>query len=206
MNIKERVAAALARYVESVLGCLVYPTQLQGRELLTGPLITRASSGPDQYAGRTTLSSGSATVTVSTQQVNSDSLIFAAVEAALVGGYIVQGRVSIASGTATGTASTTAVYSGDVIGLAWETPNNITSGQALRVDSIVAGVSFGIATSNGLTTVASGAVAMWKLHGKEMNVVKVNTIRPGSYFTIGWADGVARPADATIMWECRKSS
>ena len=206
MKMKTLVAAALAWYAESVLGCPTTPAESIARGLLKAPLITPANSGPNQWAGRTTLSSGSASVTVSTQQVNSDSMIFTTIEAALVAGYTTQGRVNIASGTSFGTASTVAIYSGDVVGLAWESPNAITSGQALRVDSIVGGISFAIATSNSLTTVASGAVAMWKLHGKDPDQVKVNSIRSGSYFTVGWPNGIAKPVDATVMWELRKTS
>lgn len=52
------------------------------RAILRGPLTTRAASAANQWAGRTTLSSGSATVTISTTIVKSDSLIFPAVQAA----------------------------------------------------------------------------------------------------------------------------
>ena len=48
---------------------------------LRGPLRTRASSASNQWAGRTTLNSGSATVTVSTTTIKSDSIIKYGVEA-----------------------------------------------------------------------------------------------------------------------------
>lgn len=181
------------------------PAELIRRGLLRGPLITMASSSPNQWAGRTTLSSGSATVTVSTFQVNSDSLITLGVEAALPAAYTTLGRTAIASGTISGTASTTAIYSGDVVQLTWESPNALTSGMALRVDSIVGGVSFAITAASSSAPVASGAVVMWRIEGKDFAGLKVNTISDSSYFTLGWSDGRARPRDCTIMWEIRKT-
>ena len=206
MKISKWFISLFALYTEVVLGCRIYPLEILHRALMRGPLMTNINSSPNQWSGRTTLASGSATVTVSTQTVNSDSLLFTALEAALPAGYSTQGRTSIASGVATGTASTTAIYSGDVVSLTWETPNDITSGQALAVNSIVGGVSFSIRTSNGLTTVASGGVAMWKIVGKDLEGVKVNTISPGNFFTLGWANKQARPNDATVLWEIRRGS
>lgn len=49
---------------------------------LRGPMLTDANSDDYQWAGRTTLGSGSATVTVSTAVVNSDSLILMGSQAA----------------------------------------------------------------------------------------------------------------------------
>jgi len=51
---------------------------------LRGPVLTKAQSASNQFAGRTTLASGSATVTVSTTSVKSDSIIFHALQAATV--------------------------------------------------------------------------------------------------------------------------
>lgn len=45
------------------------------RGMMRGPLTTKASSSSNQWAGRTTIESGSATITVSTTIVDSDSLI-----------------------------------------------------------------------------------------------------------------------------------
>lgn len=193
----------LSLYTEVVLGCNIYPLELLHRALLRGPLVTRATSDANQWAGRTTLNSGSATATVSTFQVNSDSLLSFSTQAALVAGYTTMGRTSIASGIATATVSTVAVFSGDVISLSLESPNTITSGEQIRVDSIVGGVSFAIA---GMTPVASGAVAMWRIHGKDPVGIKVNTISHGNYFTFGWGDGRARPVNADVLWEIRRTT
>lgn len=51
------------------------------RDGLRRPPFTLANSDASQWAGRTTLNSGSATVTVSTDAVNSDSLILLGPEA-----------------------------------------------------------------------------------------------------------------------------
>lgn len=194
-------AAYASRFLSVGAGTPVL--ELLFRPFLKGPLHTKAGSAANQWAGLTTLGSGSATVTVSTNLVNSDSILLFSPQVALAAGWATQGRTAIASGLSIGTASTPAVYSGDVIGISWESPNAITSGQALRVDSIVNGISFAIATSNSLTTVASGAVAMWKIHGKDPVGIKVNTISDGGRFTLGWADGIARPFSTTVMWEMR---
>lgn len=52
------------------------------RAILRGPLTVRAASASNQFAGRTTLASGSATVTISTTVVQSDSIILLTAEAA----------------------------------------------------------------------------------------------------------------------------
>lgn len=60
------------------------------RGLLRGPLRTQAGSKSNQWAGRTTLNSGSATVTVSTTAVDSNSIVLGFTE----------GAANLASGTA----------------------------------------------------------------------------------------------------------
>lgn len=49
---------------------------------LRGPMLTNANSDDFQWAGRTTLGSGSSTVTVSTAVVNSDSIVLLGSQAA----------------------------------------------------------------------------------------------------------------------------
>jgi hypothetical protein len=199
-------AALLGGYAERALACWVYPLEALFRPFLKGPLSMPISSKSNAFAGLTTLGSGSASQTISTSVINSDSLVHLTVHAPLVAAYQTRGRTAVASGLATATVSTPAVYSGDNIQLTWESPNDITSGMALRVNSIVNGKSFAITTANGLTTIASGAVAMWNLLGKDPGAVKVNTISSNGFMTVGWADGVAKPVDATIMWEIRRGS
>ena len=200
------VLAALAEYAALAVVARITPIELLQRPMIKSAPMIKTNSDAGQFAGRTTLSSGSATVTVSTRIVNSDSILHMTPQAALEAGYTTQGRTGIASGLSIGTASTPAVYSGDVIHATWESPNALNSGQALRVDSIVGGVSFAIATANSLTTIASGAVAMWKIMGKDPVGLKINTISPLGHFIIGWADGIARPFDTTVMWDIKRST
>jgi len=185
------------------------PLEALARGFLRGPLVTKANSSPNQWAGQTTINSGSATVTVSTFQVNSDSLIFTSVLAALPAGYTTRGRSSIAAGAASATISTTAVYSGQVIGLAFESAVDQASGngRVFRVDSIVDGVSFAIVTADGQNVTSGPALPMWSISGAEPVGIKVNTISPNNFFTLGWADQQARQGIATtIMWEVRRTS
>lgn len=73
-----------ALYVGLVLGMWTTPIELLRRAFFKGAAVVDASSSAFQFAGRTTLSSGSATVTVSTNQVNSDSLIQLTLQSASV--------------------------------------------------------------------------------------------------------------------------
>lgn len=70
----------LASYASNAMALWTTPIELMRRLFQKGPAIIDTRSSPDQFAGRTTLSSGSATVTVSTQQVNSDSIISLALQ------------------------------------------------------------------------------------------------------------------------------
>ena len=202
------IFALLALYTEAVLGCNIYPLEILHRALTKGPLITRTTSSPDQWAGRTTLSSGSATVTVSTYSVGSDSLIFAAVQAALPAAYATQGWASVVASAATATISTTAVYSGQHIDLALVSSMNQASGVArsFRVDSVVGGVSFAIVTLDGQNVTSGPYNINWHIPQAVPQGIKVNTISPGNFFTFGWADGQSRPVDSTVLWELRRTS
>ena len=201
------ILAALLGWSEAALACRagIPPLEVLFSPWFRGPATIDINSDATQFAGRTTLSSGSASQVVSTANVKSDSLIYMAPQVALAAGYTFLGRTAIASGLSTSPASTTAIYSGDIVQATFESLNDLTSGMALRVDSIVDGVSFSLATTNGLTTVSSGAVAMWQIAAKDPSRLKVNTISDSEYFTVGWADGRARPVDVTVMWEIKKA-
>jgi hypothetical protein len=70
------VGGALAAFAQTAQACWVRaPLELLFGAFLKGPLMTKTASDANQFAGRTTLSSGSATVVVSTKLVNSDSII-----------------------------------------------------------------------------------------------------------------------------------
>ena len=57
------------------------PKEILSGALLQGPLRSKTTAGAQQFAGKATISSGSATVTVSTAVVKSDSLIMNGVRA-----------------------------------------------------------------------------------------------------------------------------
>lgn len=76
MKIFKWFLALFALYAEVTLGCQIYPLELLRRASLRGPLSVLTTAGANQFAGRTALASGTASVTVSTAIVNSDSLIF----------------------------------------------------------------------------------------------------------------------------------
>jgi hypothetical protein len=81
----------IARYIEKVLACPARgPLETLFGGILRGPLATLTASGAKQFAGRTTINSGTAFVTISTQMVNSDSII--------LHGFAVQTTVASGSG------------------------------------------------------------------------------------------------------------
>lgn len=81
----------IAQYVVFALACWMPQPPLESLfgGWLKGPFRTRATSAANQFAGRTTIASGTATVVISTSIVNSDSLIFLGLE----------GNANVASGT-----------------------------------------------------------------------------------------------------------
>lgn len=195
----------LASWAEVVLGARITPLEQIWRGLLRSPLNIDITSRSTQFAGRTTLNSGSATVTISTSNVKSNSLIYMLVEAALPAAYTTKGLAAIAAGAATATASTTAVFSGQYIGLTFDAVANQASGQGrgFRVNSIVDGVSFAITTVDGQNVTSGPPNIAWNIAHAELKDIKVNTITDGGYFTVGWSDGQSRPRDATLHWEVR---
>ena len=184
------------------------PLEALSRGFLRGPIITKANSSPSQWAGTTTLNSGSASVVVSTNQVNSDSLIFSNLRVSIPAAYGVQGITNLVSADNYGTASTSAVYSGQVIqyGLQHETAVASGTQRQFRVNSIVDGVSFALTTQDSMPVGVAAATLMWRIPQAEPEKIVVNTISSGNYFTFGWADKTARPIDVNVLWEVRKTS
>jgi hypothetical protein len=72
----KKLLSFVPAFAARALACHIFPLERLVRGWQVGPLMTKINSSPDQWAGRTTLDSGSATVTVSTRIVNSDSLIW----------------------------------------------------------------------------------------------------------------------------------
>ncbi len=204
------VAAAFATFAQASHART--PTETLFRPLMRGPIMTKAGSAANQWAGRTTISSGSASQVVSTTQANSDSLISLVAQCTMPAAYVVHGQTSFAnSAAASATASTSAVYSGYAINVSLLTETSVVSAGAginapLRINSIVDGVSFAISTCNSNPLGFATAVANWEIPRADVSRLRVNTINPGNYFVIGWADNVARPIDVTAMWEIRRSS
>lgn len=67
----------LTAYVLGALAAWTTPIENRQRSLLRSPDMLDVRTGANAFAGRTALSSGTAFVTISTQQVNSDSLVHA---------------------------------------------------------------------------------------------------------------------------------
>lgn len=203
------LATLLGLWAEGALACQarITPLELLFAPFFKGPSFMRTNSHGAQFAGRTTISSGSATQVVSTANVTSDSLVFPTIQAALPAAYTTQGRGSIASGAGSVTASTTAIYSGMNVLLTLEGLTSQLSGfsRGLRINSIVNGVSMLIATVDSLQLQgATENVAHWSIPEAMPQGIKVNTISDGGYFVLGWADGEPRPVDVTVMWEIKK--
>ena len=210
MKFSKWLLSFLAVYAELALGCQIYPLELVQRALLRGPLMTNITSSPNQWSGRTTIASGSATQTVSTFSINSDSILNLALEVALPAGYTTRGQISVVSGDISGVASTTAVFSGQAILTSFQSETAASSAGAvmgmLRVNSIVDGVSFAISTTNSAAFGHEAGLLNWAIPQAEPRGIKVNSISSGNYFTLGWADGQAKPRDVTVMWEVRRTS
>ena len=202
------VAAAFATFAQASHART--PAETLYRPLLRGPIMTKASSASNQWAGRTTIASGSTSQVVSTSNVNSDTIFNLTLEAAAPEAYVAQGIVSFANSAALSvTASTSAVYSGYAVNVSLTTETNISSAglsHPLCVRSIVDGVSFAIATADGASIGHAAAVANWEIPRAKIGGVKVNSISSGTHFILGWMDNVARPIDATVMWEIRRTS
>ena len=198
--------AFLASYAQAALALHARtPIEVFDRPLFKSAPIVRTGSHAAQYAGRTTLASGSASQVVSTNAINSDSIINFNLQAAIPASYLTRGQVSIVSGANYGTASTSAIYSGMVVSLALENATAQLSGtaQGLRINSMVDGVSFAITTINS-GQLAGNGVAHWSLP-TAVPGVRVSSIGVG-HFLFATPDGAARPLDQTVMWEIRTSA
>ena len=76
----------LAFYAQAALACGVNPIEAYRRPLYRGPASLVTAAGPQQFAGRTALASGTAFVTISTAVVNSDSIINATFQVSTTAG------------------------------------------------------------------------------------------------------------------------
>ena len=204
------VAAAFATFAQAAHART--PMETLFRPLMRGPIMTKATSAVNQWAGRTTLASGSASQVVSTSNVNSDSIISLGIECAIPAAYIQQGQVAFTNSAAvSGTASTSAVHSGYAINIALQAETTVVSAGAginasLRINSIVDGVSFAISTVNSQPLGIAAPIVNWDIPRADVSKLRVNSISSNGYFILGWADANPRPIDVTVMWEVKRTS
>ncbi len=190
------------------------PLEALRRAWLTGPMFTRASSGPSQWAGRTTLNSGSATIVVSTFAVKSDSLIRFGIEgnAKLP---ILAGQVTITSGTSFATVSNAAFAADSLVQLTIEQAatgakiqQNSGFAQPVEVMSLGAGsmdVGFAVQSLNPRADDTVISYLAMPADGLP-SAIEVRSISDSNYFILGRADGVAIARDSTIMWMIEKTN
>ena len=187
------------------------PLELLFGAQFKGPaMVDVRSHATKQFAGRTTLNSGSATVTVSTAAVKSDSLIWVGLEGN-ANLPIKVGTVNINSNAATATVSDSAITTTHKVFLSPKQNGTAQgSGTANRSVEVVSlatgwfsvGWSDGGALSNRLTPVDYVA---YPTDGPPA-AIEVKTLSDGSYFTLGRADGRAVGRDAKILWQISHSS
>lgn len=88
----------LALFSERLLAAPITTIEALSRAFLRAPLAVRATSGmAGQFAGRTTLNSGTATATVSTTNIKSDSLVFHGFQVATLCGSGVGYTIGVSS-------------------------------------------------------------------------------------------------------------
>ena len=167
--------------------------------------MTSVDSGPTQFAGRTTINSGTATVTVSTRAVKSDSLIHLGFEGN-ANIPIIAGTANITSNAAAVTVSNAAVASDSlVIAQARQGGVAQTSGVAARTIEVVSlasgwfsvGWQDGVGIANRQTTVG---YVVYPADGPPAPL-EVKTLVDGAYFVIGRQDGRAIARDTKILWQ-----
>lgn len=175
--------------------------------ILHGPMTTEATSNSNQWAGVSTLASGSATLTISTAVVNSNSVIRLGTEGNAnmpVGG----GVSALNSGSATVTVSDARITASSVLipGLERVSANQ-TSGVMTSVEVHSHGVgyaTFGYADGN---TRAFNRNVHWVSYGIYGPPVEVEVRSLGvGYFTLGRANGLALDRDTKIHWMVEKTS
>lgn len=191
------------------------PLEILRRPELTGPMLARVipNSGTARaFMGRTTLNSGSATVTVSTALVGSLDLIFAGFEHH-TNFKLAFGTAQINSGATSVTVSKAAVSSDSLIFLSimppitLNTKQNSGVEQPVEVRSIRQGVSFMIANAAARTSRAAATRVHYMIMPANglPSKIEVKSISPGNFFTLGRADNISHPRDEKVMWQLVKA-
>ena len=172
--------------------------------------MTSVESGPKQFAGRTTLNSGSATITVSTQAIQSDSLVHLGFEGNANHG-IIAGTLVVASATLAGTVSNAAIAADSLVFLQDRSPAAQNSGNAFAFEvRSLAGGWFSVASPSQAS--ADNAMrettimySVFPADGPPAGL-EVKTIVDGSYFTLGRADGRGVARDTVVLWQITNTS
>ena len=172
--------------------------------------MTSVQSGPQQFAGRTTLNSGSATITVSTFAVMSDSLIHLGLE----GNdnlNIIAGTFSIGSGELTATVSNAAIVADSLVFMQPRMSVSQNSGFAvpLEVRSLAAGwfsASWATqASADHADRETTVMYAVFPADGPPADI-EVKTISDQNFFTLGRSDGRAAARDTDVLWQLTNTS
>lgn len=171
--------------------------------LLREPITTRATSATNQWAGRTTLNSGSATITVSSAIVKSDSVIMGFLEGNVNYGILHQ-NITVNSGDVTTTLSNAAIAADSLVTLTMHAGGtNQTSGvsNAMEVKSLGAGsIDIGWADGNATRAGATEVTALITPKDGFPMGIEVKTISDGDFFTLGRVDNRAISRDTIVMW------
>ena len=186
------------------------PNELLFHPTLKGPTMTSVQSGPRQFAGRTTLNSGSGTVTVSTQAIQSDSLVHFGFEGNANLG-IIAGTLVVASATLSGTVSNAAIAADSLVFLQDRSIAAQNSGNAFafEVRSLAAGwfsvASPSQASADNAMRATTIMYSVFPADGPPA-ALEVKTISAGSYFTLGRADGRGVARDTVVLWQITNTS
>jgi len=177
----------------------MHPHEILYGPTTKAPLLTSTLSKSNQWAGRTTLSSGSATVVVSTTSVRSDTGFMISLEGVADQG-VLGGTVTLGSAQATVTKSDSHINSDSV--LSWGVQDAaVTSHSNVEVHSYGAGyVTFG--RTDAATDVARDVTIHYGVTPPNGPVadIEVRALVHGSYFTFGRGNGLAAPRDQVINW------
>ena len=186
------------------------PKEVLAGAKLKGPLFASVQSGTSQWAGRTTLNSGSATVTVSTFAVQSDSLIIIGNEGS--GNFdLVAGTMTVASATVLTTLSNAAVAADSLVFLQPKHDVAQNSGNAVpfSVVSLAAGW-FSAGPSNQVSADIAHleTTLMYQVLPADgiPAPIEVRSINDSSYFILGRSDGVAAARDEVVLWQITQTA
>ena len=182
---------------------MTYPLEMLWRGLRKGPFLTKANSASGQWAGSTTLASGSATQVVSTTTVKSDSQIYLGrVGNANVGQTALLATLN--SGSATVTVSDALIAADSAINFAMKADTTAQlsgNAQPVEIMSIAAQwMTVGWADRQTRAFNRTIHIGVSPPNGPQPQI-EVKTISDSGYFVFGYANGEAYPRDSKILWQ-----